>query len=84
MAWRMRLKLPALKVTQRTETGVVHRSIRRGTKSDDAAAACTGDGCSGVEEKDAFDPSSESSFAATFEPSDASKGRTSDEPDEWA
>ena len=48
---------------------------------DAAAAACTCDGCSNGEEEDAFDPRSESSFAATFELSDAIKEPTSDEPD---
>ena len=46
-----------------------------------AAAACTDDGCSSVEEGDAVDPRSECYFAATFELSDASKGPTIDEPD---
>ena len=32
MAWRMRLKLPPFKVTQRTGAGVVNRSLPRGRK----------------------------------------------------
>ena len=61
-------------------TVTVFERVQRATY-DAAAAACTGDGCSSVEEEDAFDPRSECSFAATFELSDASKGPTSDEPD---
>ena len=46
----MRLKLPALKVAQRTEAGVftvtVFERVQRATYDAAAAAACTGDGCS--------------------------------------
>ena len=81
MAWRMRSKLPAFNVTQRSKAGVVRRSVPRGRKDDDNAAACTGNRFSGVEEEDASDPRPDFSFTATFEPSGAITGETSGQPD---
>ena len=81
MALRMRSKLPAFNVTQRSKAGVVRRSVPRGRKDDDNAAACTGDRFSGVEEEDASDPKSDFSFTSTFEPSGAITGETSGQPD---
>ena len=81
----MCLKLPDFKVKQRTEAGVVPCSVQRGRVDDDMHCFCRGyhsyyDKSSRVEEEDASDPRSDSSFVTTFELLDNVTGPTRGEP----
>ena len=70
MAWRMKLKLPVFKVTQRSSSGVVHRNVPRGKeivdcdRNDDSSvpeeAACALD--SPTSDPSFIDPISEPSL----------------------